>query len=314
MPAGITYFGAVIRGSGSNLTPTLIQPPADVLAAWSQGWTGAAKNILLVDGFQAPASCSNSSACHGIIVTMTSDNIAPAAAKFALNASLNNNLSIPGSVFNILGGNISTTTQMHVANFSFTYSNNAQGDTTASAWVNFINGSNNVANAIITDAVITKSSGNNSAADAYVDSPMVRAFTNDANIASRLLIIGALDGHGNTSSPTSIASYSNRAGTNNIAQSRYVLASGNTPFDSLRINGSAINSGVGTSYSGPVVAGYAAILRQKFPNLDAVKTSSIILDTARYDTLTCNPNCDPAIYGRGEASLSRALAPVGRLR
>jgi subtilisin family serine protease len=70
----------------------------------------------------------------------------------------------------------------------------------------------------------------------------------------------------------------------------------------------------GTSFAAPRVAGYAAILRQKFPNLDAINVSSIMLDTARYDTLNCNPNCDQNIYGAGAASLSRALAPVGSLR
>ena len=76
----------------------------------------------------------------------------------------------------------------------------------------------------------------------------------------------------------------------------------------------SISANLGTSYAAPVVAGYAAVVMQKFPNLTAQNTSSIILDTARYDTLTCNPNCDPTIYGKGEASLSRALAPVGYLR
>jgi len=60
-----------------------------------------------------------------------------------------------------------------------------------------------------------------------------------------------------------------------------------------------------------------AIVRSKFPNLSASQTASIMLDTARYDTLTCyktQEGCDPTIYGKGEASLSRALAPVGKLR
>ena len=78
-------------------------------------------------------------------------------------------------------------------------------------------------------------------------------------------------------------------------------------------DGTALGN-VGTSYAAPRVAGYVAILRSKFPNLNAEKSASIMLDTARYDTLSCNPNCNPAIYGKGEASLSRALAPVGRLR
>jgi subtilisin family serine protease len=83
---------------------------------------------------------------------------------------------------------------------------------------------------------------------------------------------------------------------------------------SVKINGSNMPVEQGTSFAAPLVAGYGAIVMQKFPNLDAVRTSSIILDTARYDTLTCYPSCSTSIYGKGEASLSRALAPVGYLR
>jgi subtilisin family serine protease len=83
---------------------------------------------------------------------------------------------------------------------------------------------------------------------------------------------------------------------------------------SVAVNGSNMGVTQGTSFAAPLVAGYAAIVSQKFPNLTAANTSNIILDTARYDTLSCNPSCDPTIYGKGEASLSRALAPVGRLR
>ena len=73
----------------------------------------------------------------------------------------------------------------------------------------------------------------------------------------------------------------------------------------------------GTSFAAPRIAGYVAIVRSKFPNLNASQTASIMLDTARYDTLACSKSaqgCDKAIYGKGEASLSRALAPVGKLR
>jgi subtilisin family serine protease len=132
---------------------------------------------------------------------------------------------------------------------------------------------------------------------------------------------------GFVSSLATIESYSNIAGSDSSVSSRFLVASGTTPFSNgyMARNGVAIEgttfgpdgsalSATGTSYAAPRVAGYVAILRSKFPNLDAVKSSSIILDTARYDTLTCHPNCDPTIYGKGEASLSRALAPVGRLR
>jgi subtilisin family serine protease len=95
-----------------------------------------------------------------------------------------------------------------------------------------------------------------------------------------------------------------------------LLASGTIPFsgNDVSINGTPLRSGYGTSYAAPRVAGMVAIVRSKFPNLSANQTASIMLDTARYDTLTCYPACNPAIYGKGEASLSRALSPVGKLR
>jgi subtilisin family serine protease len=73
----------------------------------------------------------------------------------------------------------------------------------------------------------------------------------------------------------------------------------------------SVLTNVGTSYAAPVVAGYAAVVMQKFPNLSAANTSNIILDTARTDTIN---GYSAAIHGKGEASLSRALAPVGSLR
>ena len=128
-----------------------------------------------------------------------------------------------------------------------------------------------------------------------------------------------MDKTGSTASPATIATYSNFAGATVAASNRFVVANGRAPFANggVSMNGSAIpgyESYVGTSFAAPVVSGYASVLMSKFPNLDAIKTSSIILDTARYDTLSCHPSCSAAIYGKGEASLSRALAPVGALR
>ena len=191
-------------------------------------------------------------------------------------------------------------------------------DSAAAVYVNTLKGTLSVANLTLTGAVITKSAGNNSGQDTYSYTGMnlVKALVNDSDTVSRLLIVGALNKDGSTSSTASIATYSNYAGATTAAQNRFVLANGNTPYanSSVAINGYTASAGVGTSYAAPRVAGYAAIIMQKFPNLDAVRTSSIILDTARYDTLTCYPSCSTSIYGKGEASLSRALAPVGYLR
>jgi hypothetical protein len=177
-----------------------------------------------------------------------------------------------------------------------------------------------------TDAVITKAAMNDRTMAS--NEPLNSALANNSNIAPRLLIVGALD-HGGAAGASggpgsaTIAFYSNTAGTDDLFKSRFLVADGNTPYNSsgVAVDGTNVNSGVGTSYAAPRVAGYVAIVRQKFPNLTAPNTADIMLSTARYDTLSCygsgsgpTGGCDKAIYGQGEASLSRALAPVGYLR
>ena len=155
---------------------------------------------------------------------------------------------------------------------------------------------------VVPDAVFVKAAGNGSCIINLSNcDPTNPVFHNSPQYKDKSIIVGALNQSGG-----SIASYSNKAGP---YADIFLVADGRGIY-----NSSAAIYDEGTSFAAPRVAGYVAILRQKFPNLDAIKSSSIMLDTARYDTLTCYPNCDPTIYGKGEASLSRALAPVGFLR
>ena len=127
-------------------------------------------------------------------------------------------------------------------------------------------------------------------------------------------MVGALDKNGTVASPATKASYSNYAGSSSAISDRFVMANGTMPWvsGSVKINGSNFDGDYsGTSFAAPLVAGYAAVVMQKFPNLSAASTSNIILDTARTDTIT---GYSATIHGKGEASLSRALAPVGSLR
>ena len=111
------------------------------------------------------------------------------------------------------------------------------------------------------------------------------------------IIVGALSTNGTTSKPASMASYSNTASTSPVFQQNFLVVGVDT------------TAGIpaGTSYAAPIVAGYAAILGSKFPTANAMAVSNQLLNTARTDTVA---GYDPAIYGRGEASISRALAPI----
>ena len=194
-------------------------------------------------------------------------------------------------------------------------------------WVNFINGTTNIkavhspdstTNVFMTDAVITKSAGND--AIETQKEPLSYGLAHDSLINPRLIVVGALDKDGSVNSKAELAWYSNVAGTDLAIQNRFLVADGTFAVNvgDLAINGIPVSpsaaNGAGTSYAAPRVAGYAAIVRQKFPNLSGANTADILLATARYDTLTCHPNCSKEIYGQGEASLSRALAPVGLLK
>ena len=337
-PTTLNFWGTTVGGQ-STVGPTIGTPHPDVIAAWQSGWTGKGVNVLMEDGLTAsPGNVP----VHGVTTALLAQRYAIGSQFYGYNTetrlgiyNLDGTIASPSSMVNIgvvnasWGSNIwasaghvrpFTAQEILTAYTSFVATGNGQlavsRYTGASGWNNFN----------YQTAVIVKSAGNDAVPADYDGFGYTLA--KNSNINPRLLIVGATNGPGSTGSPTSLASYSNYAGSDPDVQRRFLVAGGGVPFANgwLAINGIAItpttvdpNTGAvisdsGTSYAAPRVAGYVAILRQKFPNLDAIKSSSIMLDTARYDTLTCYPNCDPAIYGKGEASLSRALAPVGYLR
>jgi hypothetical protein len=321
-PSPISIWGNSVAGLFLNQGPTYAAPHPDVIDAWNKGWTGKNVNIVIADYLLQD---------HGVIVTSL-------LARYSIGSTfygipLDSNLYLNTSNVFTIGGefaNLSTQKNIGVINTSFGANYNLGTSDAARAivddsfatlrshWVNILKGvSGYVFEGLnLTDAVITKSAGNNSITSDKES--FVKAYADDPSIGDRLLVVGALDFDINGKG--FIASYSNTAGSVSNVQSRFVVASGGTPFayGDISNNGVLINDSfsgnVGTSFAAPRVAGYAGILRQKFPNLTSQKSSSILLDTARYDTLTCHPTCDPRIYGKGEASLTRALAPVGRLR
>ncbi len=318
--------------------PTLLKPSGDVVAAWNSGWTGLGKSILLFDSFSDIATCSDavssSNECHGMHTLLIAKLVAPYAELIGLDSSMasiaKNGTSgisltspINSNVINVSLGATPCNTGCGgfptVAAFAALTASVAAWNASMVSLFNTTSNSFNVSN--MANSVIVKAAGN-AYQDAKYDATTI-ALVENANIASRLIVVGSLDKNGTilskANADTLIGSgrlYSNYSGTNLSISDRFVFAYGRDPYasNSVAFNGTASPVGQGTSYAAPVVAGYAAIVMQKFPNLDAIKTSSIILDTARYDTLSCYPSCNPEFWGKGEASLSRALAPVGRLR
>ena len=102
-----------------------------------------------------------------------------------------------------------------------------------------------------------------------------------------LIIVGALGTDGN------IASWSATAGA---GADRFVITDPKctgTPYS-------------GTSCSAPRVAGYAAIIKQKYPNATGAQITSAILNTA-----VLKSGWSSAIYGKGQVDLTAALKYLG---
>lgn len=114
--------------------------------------------------------------------------------------------------------------------------------------------------------------------------------------AKSAVFAGALTSNGSTIAKANLADYSNFPGTNAAVQSNFLVVG----VDSKTTNLS------GTSYAAPIVSGYAAILGSKFTSATPTQITNQLLNTARTDTIQ---GYSPALHGKGEASLSRALAP-----
>ena len=123
-------------------------------------------------------------------------------------------------------------------------------------------------------------------------------------LRNQVIVAGATK---DVSGINTIATYSNQAG---VMADRYLMAEGDSGFDD--------SSGdiEGTSFAAPRIAGAAAIVKSKFPNLSGADVASILLLTADKDINddgTDDFTSVSSTYGRGELDLNSALSPVGNL-
>lgn len=147
-------------------------------------------------------------------------------------------------------------------------------------------------------AVISKAAGNDSVA---IGASNASGNVDYLNLALKgtqsAIFVGALNTNGTTSAPATLASYSNVAGADAAVQKQFLV-----------VGVEASKTGLyGTSFAAPIVTGYSAILGSKFNRATPTQITNQLLNTARQDTIS---GYNAAIHGRGEASITRALAPI----
>ena len=123
---------------------------------------------------------------------------------------------------------------------------------------------------------------------------LLRLRETEPNAGERVIYVGALaDDH----APDTLASYSIRAGQ---LTHDYIVA-----HDDVW----QANDAGGTSFAAPRVAGAAALVRHKFPNLNAPQLKQVLLQTAE-DLGATGPD---EIFGYGRLDVLSALSPIGKL-
>jgi subtilisin family serine protease len=252
----------------------------EVWAAWAQGYKGQGTQINVIDNFSISAGCDLVyGQCHGSWTNTLAKTTAPSAT---VNLYQQSSLVV-GITPNVL----------NIFNLSYALYSPIANSAQNSAIVGY---------AQTGKAVVVKSAGNDYGL-AVGDATKTAGFSGKVDVLATSLagqpsaiLTGSLSKNGTPSSPASMANYSQVAGASPVVQRNFLVVGVDESAGLPR----------GTSFAAPIVSGYAAILGSKFPAANAIAVTNQLLNTARTDTVT---GYNPATYGRGEASITRALAP-----
>jgi subtilisin family serine protease len=259
----------------------------EVAHAWNKGYTGVGTTMTFVDDFNSSSRFYGNLGSgtqllrHGEWTRLEGSMVAPGAS--IASRDFNTRTTVP------LGAGLNVINMSYGMYAASKYSLNQIGwSAQESSLISYAGGR----------AIIVKAAGNDSINIGGVNSKGQRDYLNLSLVGKPTAIfVGALNRNGTSSAPASLASYSNTPGANTTIQNQFVVVGVETNKTGL----------AGTSFAAPVIAGYSAIIGNKFRNATPTQITNQLLTTARKDTLT---NFNAATYGRGEASLTRALAPV----
>lgn len=280
---------ALLLSSAAAQAQTAVQSwmSPEVGDAWNQGYKGQKVTIQVIDDFKSNSRFSGNFGTgtltqrHGEWTRLEASLVAPSATMVSTDYNGTRAISLARG--------------LNVLNLS--YGVYAADGYSQISWdklqQSIINSAKNGT------AIVSKAAGNDSVAvgaarpsDGKVDY-LNRALTG----TSSALFVGALNSNGTTLSPATLAYYSNTAGDNVAVQNNFLV---------VGVEGSKTGL-YGTSFAAPIVSGYGAILGSKFTAATPTQIVNQLLSTARTDTLA---NYSAAVYGKGEASLTRALAPI----
>jgi hypothetical protein len=271
--------------------------------AWSSGWTGKNVSIGVADGFNSNGRVDS----HGDWVSVVISSVAP-EANLSLRDILNNS-TLAGLIGDVDAAytyfenngiriiNNSWGIERSIRNSDGSYSSNLRSDFDST--VNSIVAAYNPNSGTAGQGLYIYAAGNGAqycGSTAIADCNLFAAITKGirnsgySTAGSRLIWVGSLSDGADT-----MASYSYGAGD---LKYDFIVA-----HDDILAPGDA----AGTSFAAPRVSGAAALVKQKFPNLNSSQIKQVLLQTA---TDIGAPGVDD-VYGYGKLNVVGSLSPQG---
>ncbi|MGX5806219.1 S8/S53 family peptidase [Bradyrhizobium sp. Arg314] len=280
--AKLPAAGSSSSGCPQNADGTFCWMSPDIGQAWASGYTGYGVSVTIVDNFtfypgiEGDLGFGPKSQLHGQWVAEIAGMVAPGADMFERDyVDETTPINLPDGP--------------NVINLSYGLPNPVSDYRLSQSIVDVARAGT---------AFIAKSAGNDGI---RIGAPTTEGELDflalDLEGAPSTIFVGALDHNGTPENKAELAPYSNYPGSIPELQNQFLTVGVEDDKTGLP----------GTSCATAVISGYAAILGSKFTTATPIQIKNQLLDTARTDTIV---NYRPETYGRGEASLSRALAPV----
>ncbi len=272
----------------------------EVNDAWVGKYKGSGTKIFVVDDIAGRSGFSTGnmkgisvSGSHGYWTSTEAKAIAPSASiakvDWAMSIKFNRLGQWSNNPFRL------NVNQLNVVNASFGV---YQPDGTNHSNVNYglvLNQIKTITNS--GQVLLSKAAGNDGVDMGANTAKGVDSYAIAVKNAPSVIFVGALETNGTVDNKATIASYSNRSGADSGFNSKYLMVGVERHKTGL----------AGTSFAAPIVSGYAAIVNSKFKTANPTQVANQLLNTARTDTIK---DYNINVHGRGEASLSRALAPI----
>jgi subtilisin family serine protease len=275
----------VLNGGGDMAATT----DTNARTAWRAGWTGKGVKIGIADDFNSNGRLDT----HGDMVSIIAGSVAPEAT-YALRDMIGASRSMTADqALNYFEDN-----GYHIINASWGIERGGVSDSVFEQRVNSALNNFNQATEDGKQALIVYAAGN---------SGYTCSGKRSENCSLQQAIVSRLRTSGNTAGENTIFVGSLADSSNSMAG--YSVTAGDLKYDFIVAHDDIVTSGdgAGTSYAAPRVAGAAAVVRQKFPNLTSSQLKQVILQTA--DDLGV-AGVDET-YGYGKLNVLNALSPIG---